>query len=128
MSLHLNKLKFSFNPYNLNTLSIKAAAAAIADNDYYDAKIAEIIEIRGKTQKALEKLGFNCTDSKANFIFASSDKMPAAKLYEELRKRNILIRYFKKAKIDNYLRITVGSAEEMQAFIDAVAQIMEDNK
>ena len=54
--------------------------------------------------------------------------MPAAKLYEELRKRNILIRYFKKAKIDNYLRITVGSAEEMQAFVDAVAQIMEENK
>ena len=124
----LNKLKFSFNPYNLNTLSIKAAAAAIADNDYYDAKIAEIVEIRGKTQKELEKLGFKCTDSKANFIFASSDKMPAAKLYEELRKRNILIRYFKKAKIDNYLRITVGSAEEMQAFTDAVAQIMEENK
>ena len=124
----LNKLKFSFNPYNLNTLSIKAAAAAIADNDYYDAKIAEIVEIRGKTQKELEKLGFKCTDSKANFIFASSDKMPAAKLYEELRKRNILIRYFKKDKIDNYLRITVGSAEEMQAFTDAVAQIMEENK
>lgn len=124
----LNKLKFSFNPYNLNTLSIKAAAAAIADNDYYDAKIAEIVEIRGKTQKQLEALGFKCTDSKANFIFASSDKIPAAKLYEELRKRNILIRYFKKAKIDNYLRITVGSAEEMQAFTDAVAQIMEENK
>jgi histidinol-phosphate/aromatic aminotransferase/cobyric acid decarboxylase-like protein len=76
----------------------------------------------------LEALGFKCTDSKANFIFASSDKIPAAKLYEELRKRNILIRYFKKAKIDNYLRITVGSAEEMQAFTDAVAEIMEENK
>lgn len=124
----LNKLKFSFNPYNLNTLSIKAAAAAIADNEYYDAKIAEIVEIRGKTQAQLEELGFKCTDSKANFIFASTNKMPAAKLYEELRKRNILIRYFKKAKIDNYLRITVGSAEEMQAFINAVAEIMEENK
>ncbi len=124
----LNKLKFSFNPYNLNTLSIKAAAAAIADNEYYDAKIAEIVEIRGKTQNQLEELGFNCTNSKANFIFASNNKIPAAKLYEELRKRNILIRYFKKAKIDNYLRITVGSAEEMQAFIDAVAEILEENK
>ena len=124
----LNKLKFSFNPYNLNTLSIKAAAAAIADNEYYDAKIAEIVEIRGKTQNQLEELGFKCTNSKANFIFASNNKIPAAKLYEELRKRNILIRYFKKAKIDNYLRITVGSAEEMRAFIDAVTEIMEENK
>ena len=121
----LNKLKFSFNPYNLNTLSIKAAAAAIADNEYYDDKIAKIVETRNKTQKKLEELGFKCTDSKSNFIFAATDKMPAAKIYEELRKRNILIRYFNKAKIDNYLRITVGSDEDMQTLVDSIKEILE---
>ncbi len=119
----LNKLKYSFNPYNINTLSIKAAAAAIADNEYYNANIAKIIKNREYTLTELKKLGFNCTDSKANFIFASSDKFPAANLASELRKKGILVRYFNKAKIDNYLRITVGSAEEMQALIGAIKEI-----
>lgn len=119
----LNKLKYSFNPYNLNTLSIKAAAAAIADNEYYNSNIAKIIENREYTLAELEKLGFKCTDSKANFVFASSDKIPASALAAELRKKGILVRYFNKAKIDNYLRITVGSAEEMQALIGAIKEI-----
>ncbi len=119
----LNKLKYSFNPYNLNTLSIKAAAAAIADNEYYDSNIAKIIENREYTLTELKKLGFKCTESKANFVFASSDKIPASTLAAELRKKGILVRYFNKAKIDNYLRITVGSAEEMQALISAIKEI-----
>ena len=122
----MNKLKFSFNPYNLNTLSIKAAAAAIADNEYYDDKIARIVETREKVTAQLRELGFTCTDSKSNFIFASSDKISAADLALELRKRNILIRYFNKAKIDNYLRITVGSEEDMQTLVDAVREILEE--
>ncbi len=121
----LNKLKYSFNPYNINTLSIKAAAAAIADNEYYDDKIAKIVVTREKTMNQLRELGFTCTDSKANFIFASSDKMPAAQLAAELRARGILIRYFNKAKIDNYLRITVGTDEEMQTLVDAIKEIIK---
>lgn len=121
----LNKLKYSFNPYNLNTLSIKAAAAAIADNEYYNDKIAKIVEIREKTVSQLRTLGFRCTDSKANFIFASSDKMPAAELAARLREKGILIRYFNKPKIDNYLRITVGSAEEMETLVEAIKEITE---
>ena len=119
----LNKLKYSFNPYNLNTLSIKAAAAAIADNGYYNANIAKIIENREKTTAQLKELGFTCTDSKANFIFASHKNIPASEIAAELRKRKILVRYFNKAKIDNYLRITVGSADEMQALVDAIKEI-----
>ena len=121
----LNKLKYSFNPYNINTLSIKAAAAAIADNEYYDDKIAKIVATREKTIAQLKELGFTCTDSKANFIFASSDKIPAAELASELRKKGILVRYFNKAKIDNYLRITVGTDKEMQTLVDAVKEIIK---
>lgn len=121
----LNKLKYSFNPYNINTLSIKAAAAAIADNEYYDDKIAKIVATREKTMAQLRELGFTCTQSKANFIFASSDKIPAAQLAAELRAKGILIRYFNKAKIDNYLRITVGTDEEMQTLVDAIKEIIK---
>lgn len=121
----LNKLKYSFNPYNLNTLSIKAAAAAIADNEYYDDKIAQIVKNREYTVAELKKLGFSCTDSKANFVFVSHNKIPAAILASELRKKGILIRYFNKAKIDNYLRITIGSMEEMQILVAAIKEITE---
>ncbi len=121
----LNKLKYSFNPYNINTLSIKAAAAAIADNEYYDDKIAKIVATREKTMAQLREAGFICTESKANFIFASSDKIPASDLASELRKRGILIRYFNKAKIDNYLRITVGTDEEMQTLVNAIKEIIK---
>lgn len=121
----MNKLKYSFNPYNINTLSVKAAAAAIADNEYYDNNIAKIVATRAKTTAQLEALGFKCTDSKANFIFASNDKIPAAELASELRKKGILVRYFNKAKIDNYLRITVGTDEEMQTLVDAIKEITE---
>lgn len=121
----LNKLKYSFNPYNINTLSIKAAAAAIADNEYYDDKIAKIVATREKTMAQLRELGFTCTESKANFIFASSDKIAASDLASELRKRGILIRYFNKAKIDNYLRITVGTDEEMQTLVNAIKEIIK---
>lgn len=121
----LNKLKYSFNPYNINTLSIKAAAAAIADNEYYDDKIAKIVATREKTMAQLREMGFICTESKANFIFASSDKIAASDLASELRKRGILIRYFNKAKIDNYLRITVGTDEEMQTLVNAIKEIIK---
>ncbi len=121
----LNKLKYSFNPYNINTLSIKAAAAAIADNEYYDDKIAKIVATREKTIAQLKELGFECTDSKANFIFAASNKIPASELALKLREKGILVRYFNKAKIDNYLRITVGTDEEMQTLVDAVKEIIK---
>ena len=121
----LNKLKFSFNPYNINTLSVKAAAAAIADNEYYDDKISQIVEIREKVTAQLRDLGFTCTNSKSNFIFASSDKMPACEIAAKLREKGILIRYFNKPKIDNYLRITVGSAEDMQTLVNTLKEILE---
>lgn len=122
----LNKLKYSFNPYNINTLSIKAAAAAIADNEYYNERIAQIIETREEVKSELRALGFDCTDSKANFVFASSERIPAADLAKELRKIGILIRHFSKAKIENYLRITIGSKDDMKSFINAVKEILEE--
>jgi len=122
----LNKLKYSFNPYNINTLSIKAAAAAIADNEYYNDKISQIVETREAVKSELRNLGFDCTDSKSNFVFAASDKIPAPELAKELRNRGILVRYFNKAKIDNYLRITIGAKDDMQTLVCAIKEILEE--
>lgn len=124
----LNKLKYSFNPYNMNSVSIAAASAAIADNEYYNKNIDEIIRVRELTKDRLSSLGFTGTDSKANFLFVTHPEFSAEELYKELRKRGILVRYFSKPRIDRYLRITVGSAEEMQALTDTLAQIIKDVK
>lgn len=124
----LNKLKFSFNPYNINTLSVKAASAAIADNEYYDDRISRIVATRERITAQLRKLGFNCTDSKSNFIFASSDRINASELAAKLRERGILVRYFNKPKIDNYLRITVGADEDMDTLIKSIKEILEEKK
>ena len=92
---------------------------------FIDDKIAQIVKNREYTMSELKKLGFTCTDSKANFVFVSHNKIPASTLAAELRKKGILIRYFNKAKIDNYLRITIGSMEEMQTLVAAIKEITE---
>jgi histidinol-phosphate aminotransferase len=121
----LEKIKYSTNPYNVNSLTQVAGLWALKENDYYMQNAKRIIENREWTINELKKLGFEVLPSKANFIFASSDKIPAAELASELRKKGILVRYFNKAKIDNYLRITVGTDKEMQTLVDAVKEIIK---
>lgn len=122
----LNKLKFSFNPYNMNSVAIAAASAAIADNDYYSKNTDKIIETREKTKAELAAIGFEGTDSKSNFLFEKHKTIPAETLYKELRKKGILVRYFSKPRISDYLRITVGSQEEMDALISALKEIIKE--
>ena len=102
-----------------------AGLATVLDNGYYLENCKKIIDTREYVTDELVKLGFTLTDSKANFIFASSNKIPASELASKLRENGILVRYFNKAKIDNYLRITVGSAEDMHALIDCIRKITE---
>lgn len=120
----LNKIKFSFNPYNINSLSIAAACVAIADNEYYNEKVDRIICTRERIKKELAALGFEGTDSKSNFLFVTHKDYSAEQLYKELRKRGILVRYFAKPRIDRYIRITVGSDEQMDALIEAMKDII----
>ncbi len=120
----LNKMKFSFNPYNINSLSIAAASVAIADNEYYNDKIDKIIATREKTKKELASLGFEGTDSQSNFLFVTHKDYSAEQLYRELRKRGILVRFFSKARIDRFLRITVGSDDQMAALVEALRDII----
>ncbi len=121
----LETMRFSFNPYNINSLTMRAATAAIKDKEYYDGCIDEIIANRETTKSELIKMGFKVLNSKSNFIFASHPEYSAKSLYEELKNRGILVRYFSKERIKNFVRITVGSKEQMQSVINEIANILK---
>ena len=124
----LEKIKYSTNPYNINRLTLLAGEAAIADNDYYMDNCKEIIKTREYTTEALRSMGFYCTDSKANFIFAKSDEIGGEELYLALKSRGILVRHFTKEKIKDFNRITVGTREQMDALLAATAEILKEKR
>lgn len=115
---YLNDVKYSFNSYTLNAPSILAGEAAIEDEDYFEDCCCRIVATRERTKKALRELGFVFADSKANFIFVRHPQLDAGQLFQDLRKANIIVRYFPKARIDQYLRITIGTDEQMQVLLD----------
>ena len=119
------KMKFSFNPYNLNRLSIIAGKESVLDTEYFNKCITEIIANREYTVKELEKRDFTILDSKANFIFAKHNTLSGAEYFNELRNRNIVVRYFSKERIKDYVRITIGSKEQMTALIEATDEILK---
>lgn len=124
----LNTIKYSTNPYNVNSMTAAAGIGAISDEEYTKKNCETIIENREFTSCELKKLGFEMTDSKTNFIFAQSDRIDGGELYTKLKERGILVRHFDKAAISNYNRITVGTREQMQALIDTVKNILEEKQ
>ncbi len=123
----LNTIRYSTNPYNVNRMTDAAGTAAIIDNEYYMNNCKTIVENREWTVSQLKKLGFEVLPSKANFVFAKSDKIDGEKLYLELKKRGILVRHFTKEKICQYNRITIGTIEQMKKLIDTVSLILKEN-
>ena len=121
----LEKIKYSTNPYCINRLTLVAGTAAIRENDYYMDNCKLIIEARDYTTDALRGLGFRVLDSKANFIFAESDRISGKELYEKLKSVGILVRYFGSDRISNFVRITVGTKEQMEALVNAVSDILK---
>ena len=120
----LNKIKYSTNPYSINRLTNLAGIAAIKDNAYYDANCKKIIEAREYTKAELKKLGFDFTDSKSNFIFAKNDKIQGEELYKKLKEKGILVRHFSKERIKDFVRITVGTKEQMDKLLEAIKEIL----
>lgn len=120
----LEKIKYSTNPYNINRITQIAGAAALVNQEYFDENCRKIAETREYVKEELKKTGFTVTDSVANFLFAKSDKISGSKLYTALKERGILIRHFEAERIKDYNRITVGSREEMEIFLDAVRKIL----
>jgi len=119
------RVKDSINSYTVDRLAQAGAREAIKDNAYFQETRSKIIRTRERVAASLSKMGFQVIPSQANFIFASSKQYPGALLFQKLREQGILVRYFDKPKIDNFIRVTIGTDEEMDRFIDAVASICE---
>jgi len=122
----LNKMKYSFNPYNVNRLAQVMGEVAIDKEGYYIQKRQEIISTREYTEKRLKKLGFKMTKSKANFIFAAHPKIGGNELYLKLKEKGILIRHWDKPRIKDYVRITIGTKEQMDVLIKATDEILAE--
>ena len=120
----MNDVKFSINSYTINRPSIVYGAAAVNDKQYFEECTAKIIATRERSKERLKKLGFEFPDSKANFIFAKHKEAKGAYIFEELKKRNIYVRYFNKPRIDDYLRISIGTDEQMDALFAALEDIL----
>lgn len=116
---YLNDVKYSFNSYTMDALTIALGTEAIKDKEYFEMTREKIIATREWTKGELRKLGFVFGDSMSNFIFVSHKDYPAVELYQALREQDIYVRYFSKPeRINNYLRISIGTEEEMQKLVD----------
>ena len=120
----LDRVKNSFNSYPIDRVAEAAAVAAIEDVDYFHACRQKIISSRAWTTAQLQALGFEVLSSQANFVFARPTTMAAAEVFSQLREKNILVRYFNKPRIDEFLRITIGTDEEMKVLIDTLSDIL----
>lgn len=114
---YLNDVKFSFNSYTMNLPSQILGVEAVKDDAYFKSVTAKIVSTRERVKKELKKLGFSFPDSKTNFIFASHEKVPAEQIFKALREADIYVRFWNKPRINNSLRITIGTDEQMDRLI-----------
>lgn len=118
----LERIKYSTNPYNINRLTMRLGEATVEAEDYYMDRCADIIATREQAAKELSALGFTVLSSKANFLFAKSDRIGGEELYLRLKKRGILVRHFKKDRIKDFNRITIGTPEQMARLITVLKE------
>ena len=113
----LNDVKYSFNSYTMNYPSIIMGTASMKDDAYFKETVAKVVATREWFEKELTRLGFTYPKSSANFVFASHKEVPAKEIFEAAKKEKIYVRYFAKPRIDNYLRISIGTDEEMKSLV-----------
>ena len=114
---YMNDVKYSYNSYTMNMPSIILGAESIADEEYFRKTVGKVIETREWFRKEIEKIGFTCPPSSANFLFITHKTIPAREIFEKARANKIIVRYFDKPRIDNYLRVTIGTREDMETFL-----------
>ena len=124
---YLKNVKCSFNSYTMNLPAIEMGTASVLDDAYFRETTAKIIRTREWTKKEFARLGFLFTDSKSNFLFATHPKVSAEELFAALKENNIYVRHWKKPRIENYLRITVGTQEEMGRLVSFIEQFLEND-
>lgn len=123
----LNTLRYATNPYNINSMTMAAGIGVLSDQEYTLENCKKIMENRTYTEEALKDLGFEMTDSKANFLFAKHPKIAGGDLYLGLKERGVLVRHFSKDRISDYCRITVGSRKEMDELLRQIRIILEES-
>ncbi len=122
----LNDVKYSYNSYTMNMPAIELGVKAIEDKEYFEKITAKIIATREYAKEEFKKLGFVFGDSKANFIFVSHPRYPAREIFEYLKTKKIYVRYFNADRINNYLRVTVGTKEEMDAVFAVLREFVTE--
>lgn len=120
----MNDVRYSYNSYPLTRLSVALGVVALEDETYFQDTVAKVIEMREWTKEQLKRLGFSFRDSRTNFIFAAHESVPAVQIFDALREKHIFVRHFSQKRIDNYLRISIGTREEMERFIEETEKIV----
>ncbi len=126
MIADLKTIKYSINPYNVNTVTQAAGLGALEDEDYTQENCQKIRENRAFTTESLRKLGFRVAESYANFVLAAHPQVPGGILYAKLKEKGILVRFFDTDRLRPYVRITIGTKQEMESLLAAVSQILEE--
>ena len=124
----MNDVRYSYNSYPMTRLSVALGAAALEDEAYFRETVAKVIETREWTKKELKRLGFAFRDSQTNFIFATHESVPAQTIFDVLREKHIFVRHFGQKRIENYLRISIGTQAEMERFIRETEQIIAQKR
>lgn len=122
----LQKLQYSTNPYNVNRLTLSLGVATVEAQAYYEKMCREIMRVREWTGEELKKLGFQVFPSQTNFLFAGKPGLNGAGYYEALKKRGILVRHFSQSRIEDFVRITIGTQEQMEAFLEKTKEILRE--
>ena len=120
----LNTIRFSTNPYNVNRMTLAAGVASLRDDGYNKKNAEKIIATRERVKSELEKMGFYCLDSKANFLFAKKDGVSGKELYLALKEKGVLVRHFDKEIIGDFLRITIGTDAQMDTFLSVLKELL----
>ena len=124
MISYLQDVKYSYNSYTMNSITLAIGVEAVRDDEYFRATCEKIINTRERLKGQLRELGFEFQDSKTNFIFAKHSSVPAEHIFKELKNRNIYVRYWNKPRISEYLRITVGTDEECDTLVANLKDIL----
>lgn len=119
----MNRIRYSFNPYNLDQISIRVGLAAVADYDYCMEIVGKVIKTRERVGARLRELGYTVLPSDTNFLFIAHPTLGGAELHEGLKAQNILARYFPKKRIDRFLRLTIGSDADMDTFLRVAEEL-----
>lgn len=124
----LNDVKYSYNSYTMNRPSIIMGTEAVKDEEYFRDTVAKVIKTRERFVEDIKPLGFTCLDSSANFVFATHESIPARDIFEAAKKNHIYVRYFNAPRIDNYLRISIGTDDEMRTFVEFLREYVGNYK